>query len=151
METMSTLSEVEITIIERACARLVLDFVDRSDQRDHEGLAALFAPDACLVRPNGESLIGRAAILESYRSRPAGRITRHICTNVRITVLSAERARGISYAVVYSANENAPPDGHFGVKADARRLVGEFEDEFVRTTDGWRFANRRCRFVMHTG
>jgi hypothetical protein len=150
METMSSLSELEILTIERACERLVLDFVDRSDRRDHEGLAALFTPDACLVRPNGESLTGRAAIFESYKSRPAGRITRHICTNIRITVLSAERARGMSYAVVYSANESEPPIGHFGLKADARQLVGEFEDEFVRTPDGWRFSNRRCRFTMHT-
>jgi len=137
-------------MIEHACQRLVLDFVDRSDRQDYEALTALFDSNASLVRPNGEALTGATAILKSYQSRPAGRITRHICTNIRISVLSPERARGFSYAVVYSANANDASEGHFGAKADARVLIGEFDDEFVRTAQGWRFANRRCRFVMHT-
>jgi hypothetical protein len=28
-------------------------------------------------------------------------------------------------------------------------LVGEFEDEYVQTAEGWRIASRRARFVMH--
>ena len=148
---MSNLSLSDIQLIEHDCERLVLDFVDRSDRQDYEALAALFASNASLVRPNGEALTGSAAILKSYQSRPAGRITRHICTNIRITVNSTESARGFSYAVVYSANANDAAETHFGVRADARVLVGEFDDEFVRTPQGWRFANRRCRFVMHTG
>lgn len=103
-----------------------------------------------MVRPNGDSLIGREAILKSYTSRPGGRITRHICTNIRITVESPERARGSSYAVVYSAVPERPPTAHFGIEAETRHLVGEFEDEFVRTPDGWRIQTRRARFVMHT-
>jgi ketosteroid isomerase-like protein len=136
--------------IERECERLVLDFAHFSDRQDYESLAALFAPDGVLLRPGGEPLAGRAAIVKSYRSRPPGRITRHICTNTRITVESADRARGLSYAVVYSTNMNEPPEGHFGPKADPRQLIGEFEDEFVRTEEGWRIASRCARFLMHT-
>jgi len=44
---------------------------------------------------------------------------------------SADRARGFSYALVYSWTANNPPD----VK------VGEFEDEFVRTPEGKLAAN----------
>jgi hypothetical protein len=136
--------------IARACERLVLDFAHFSDSQDYESLAGLFAPNGTMVRPSGDSFVGRAAIIESYRSRPAGRITRHVCTNIRITIESADRAHGLTYAVVYSANANQPPEAHFGVKADPRQLVGEFEDEFVRTEEGWRIASRRARFVMHT-
>jgi hypothetical protein len=125
---------------ERDCERLVLDFVHFSDRQEYESLAALFVPDGCLSRPTGDPLVGRDAILKSYQSRPAGRITRHICTNIRITMESAERARGFSYALVYSWTADNPAD----VK------VGEFEDEFVRTPEGWRFASRDARFVMHT-
>ena len=74
MEELSHLSAADVLVIERACERLVLDFVDRSDKQDYEGLAALFTSNASLVRPNGESLTGAAAILKSYQSRPAGRI-----------------------------------------------------------------------------
>jgi ketosteroid isomerase-like protein len=136
--------------IERACERLVLDFAYFSDRQDYEALAALFTLDGTMVRPAGDPLVGRAAIIKAYQSRPADRITRHICSNIRITVESAERASGISYAVVYSANAGEPPEAHFGLKAGPRHLIGEFEDEFVRTDEGWRIAARRARFVMHT-
>ena len=136
--------------IERSCERLVLDFAHFSDSRDYEALAKLFVEDAVLTRPSGDPLTGRAAILESYRSKPAGRITRHVCTNVRITVDSESSAKGLTYAVVFSANAGETPEGHFGVKADTRQLIGEFEDEFVLTGEGWKFKSRRARFVMHT-
>jgi uncharacterized protein (TIGR02246 family) len=141
---------IAIIAIERACERLVLDFVHHSDTQNPEALAELFTDDATVVRPTGDSLEGRAAILASYRARPAGRITRHICANIRITVESADRARGLTYALVYSGNAEAPAYAHFGIEAEPRQLVGEFEDEFVRTSEGWRFSSRHARFVMHT-
>src|SRR5262249_5934164 len=116
---------------------------------DYDGLAALFTSDGTMVRPTGDALVGRDAILMSYQSRPAGRITRHVCTNIRITVDSHDRAHGLTYAVVYSANANRPPEAHFGIQADPRQLIGEFEDEFVLSEDGWRIASRRARFVMN--
>jgi hypothetical protein len=137
--------------LEQVCTRLVLDYVYFNDTQNYEELARLFAEDGVFIRPNGDSVSGRNAILNSYRSRPAGRLTRHICTNIRITPTSANRASGLTYAIVYSANPNETPVQHFGLKADGRTLIGEFEDEFVRTDEGWRFASRRARFVMHTG
>jgi hypothetical protein len=137
--------------VEQLCTRLVLDYVHFNDTQSYEELARLFAEDGVFIRPNGESINGRDAILHSYRSRPAGRLTRHFCTNIRITPKSTDRASGLTYAVVYSANSNDPQVQHFGRKADPRTLIGEFEDEFVRTAEGWRFASRRARFVMHTG
>ena len=29
-------------------------------------------------------------------------------------------------------------------------LVGEFDDEFVKTPEGWRFDSRRGRVILHT-
>jgi hypothetical protein len=136
--------------IERACERLILDFAYFSDKQDYESLAGLFAPEGSMTRPTGDALVGRAAILKSYQSRPAGRMTRHICTNIRITIAAPDRARGFTYAVVYSANTNEPLEAPFGFNAGSRHLIGEFEDEFVLTEEGWRIASRRARFVMHT-
>jgi len=136
--------------IERACERLILDFAYFSDQQDYESLAALFTIDGTMTRPTGDLLAGRTAIIRAYQARPSGRMTRHVCTNIRVTVESADRARGHTYAVVYSANATVPPQSHFGFEADARHLIGEFEDEFVRTDEGWRIASRQARFVMQT-
>src|SRR5688572_8435076 len=97
------MTEIEQIVIERACERLVLDFVGANDRQDYEALAALFAPKSTLSRPSGDTLLGRDAILESYQSRTSGHVTRHICTNIRITVESEDRARGLTYALVYTA------------------------------------------------
>jgi hypothetical protein len=34
--------------------------------------------------------------------------------------------------------------------AEARQRVGEFEDEFARTAEGWRIRCRRAAFLLHT-
>jgi hypothetical protein len=144
------MTETELLVIERACERLVLDSVAFNDALDFESFAGLFSAEGVMIRPAGDELVGPAAILAAYRSKPAGRTTRHIVTNVRITVEASDRARGLSYAVVYGANACGPTEGAFGVRADPRQLVGEFEDEFILTAEGWRFRSRRARFVMHT-
>ena len=144
------MTELEVIAIEHACERIVLDSVGFVDGQAYEALAALFVPDGILTRPNGDRIIGPAAILKAYTSRPGGRITRHVVSNIRVTVESLNRALSLSYALVYSAPADGPADGAFGVQAEPRHLVGEFEDEFVRTPEGWRFALRRARFVMHT-
>ena len=121
-------------MIERACERLVLDFAYFSDHWEYESLGALFTEQGIMVRPSGTRLEGRDAIVAAYRATPADRITRHICTNIRITVESPDRATGITYATVYS--NSATPK------------IGEFEDEFRRTPEGWRIASRIARFVI---
>ena len=135
------MGSVEDTLaIERACERLVLDFAYYSDHQEYESLAQLFAADGIMGRPGLVPVVGRDAILQAYRARPAGRMTRHVCSNIQITAESADRAWGLTYAVVYSATGDEK----------AQERIGEFEDQFVRTTDGWRFASRQARFVMHT-
>jgi hypothetical protein len=128
------LTEQEILVIERDCERLIVDFAYFSDHREYESLGTLFMANGNMTRPSGNVLAGREAIVNSYKATPADRVTRHICSNIRIAVESMDRARGVTYAVVYSTNGNP--------------RVGEFEDEFQRTADGWRIAARIARFVI---
>jgi SnoaL-like protein len=145
-----SLTPLEALLIERACERLVLESVALNDRQDYDGLAQLFAEHAVLTRPSSpEPIVGKENIMRSYRSRPAARLTRHVCSNIRITVESPDRARGTSYVLLFSANAEQAPDGHFGVKADARQVLGAFEDEFARTEDGWRITARRATFTLH--
>lgn len=128
------MTEKEIIAIERACERLVVDFAYFSDRREYDLLGALFVADGTMTRPSGNVLAGREAIVRSYKATPAERVTRHICTNIRIEVESVDQARGMTYALVYSTNGNP--------------RVGEFEDEFLRSPEGWRIATRIARFVI---
>jgi len=144
-------TEIETMLIERACERLITEFFEAVDLRDEARLDSLFTEDATYARPIAPDAIisGRDAIRKSFEARPAGRVGRHTCSNVHITVESAGRATGTHRVVLYMGPEQSP-DPQFGYKADARVLIGEFADVFVNTSQGWRFHSRRGRVILHT-
>jgi hypothetical protein len=148
----AALSDLEVLVIERACERLINEFFEAIDLRNDAHLDNLFADDATYSRPTDPNTVitGREVIRAAFESRPAGRVTRHTCSNIRITVDSADRAHGISRVVLYAGPTDPPAHAQFGYKADARQLVGEFDDEFVKTAAGWRFFSRRGRVILHT-
>ena len=147
------LSDRQRAHIERTCTRLVLDAADRTDRQDYPGLAELFHENGRLYRPTApqQPLEGREAILAAYRQRPGSRVTRHFCSNIRVTVESAGYARVHCYVQVFAANTEQPADGPFGLPLDGRVMIGEFDDVCVADNGEWRFAERRARFVMHRG
>ena len=117
--------------IEWDCARLINLYAQLNDAARWEEVAVLYAPDGLMTRPTAPDapIIGREAILAAFQARPP-RTTRHICSNIVITVESATRARGSSAMLLFTAADTPP-------------LVGGFDDAFVLTSDGWRFAVRR--------
>ncbi|HEY1283703.1 MAG TPA: nuclear transport factor 2 family protein [Steroidobacteraceae bacterium] len=145
-------SDLEVLLIERACERLICEFFEAIDARNDRHLEHLFTAEATYARPIDPHTIisGRDAIVKAFIARPGGRVSRHVTSNVRITVESAERARGVSRVVLYAGPDEPAAHPQFGFKADARQLVGEFDDEFVKTSAGWRFASRRGRVILHT-
>lgn len=144
------MSPLERLVAEAACRDLVMQAALRTDAQDHEGFAALFAPDATVTRPGGQPLQGRDAILASYRARPKERLTRHLVNNCVVEMVSDTEASGMSYVQVWSATAGGAA-GAFGLQAHSRIAVGEFADRFVRLPEGWRIARREARFVMHSG
>jgi hypothetical protein len=149
---MSTLSDAEILTIERTCEKLIYEFAEALDLRNDGHLVNLFTEDATYARPTDPSTVisGRETIVKTFEARPAGRVTRHICSNVRITVDSATRAHGVSRVVLIAGPTDPAAHPQFGYKADVRQLIGEYDDEFVKTPHGWRFASRRGRVILHT-
>lgn len=144
------MDDLQILLIENACRRLVLQAAAHADAHEPERLAELFTPDGVLTRPNAEPLQGRDAIRDAYRQRPAQRITRHLVTNTRVEVRSPTEASASSYVLLW-AGESGPARGPFGHPAQPRQLVGEFDDRFILTPEGWRIAQRIARFVLHCG
>jgi hypothetical protein len=125
------LSATDRRAIEWDCARLVSLYAQLNDAARWEEVAALYAPDGLMTRPTAPDapIVGREAILAAFRARPP-RVTCHISSNIVVTVESARRARGTSAMLLFTA-------------ADAPPLIGGFQDVFVLTEDGWRFAERR--------
>lgn len=116
--------------IEHDCARLIALYANLNDEARWDEVAALYADDGVMVRPTApdKPTEGRDAILAAFKARPP-RVTRHICSNVVIDVESETTASGISAMLLFTGASEP--------------LVGSFHDRFVRTADGWRFAERR--------
>lgn len=143
-------ADLQALLIEQACRTLVLRSAALSDAGDAAALAALFSEDAELVRPGAPAITGRAAIEQSYRQRPAGRITAHMVLG---TVFEGaigsgdEEARATSRVLVWTADAGTEPGPH-GRPAEPRQRLGFFADRFVRTAEGWRIRQRRAGFEM---
>ena len=124
------MTEAERRAAEYDCARLIANYANLNDEARWDEVAALYAEDGVMIRPTAPDapVHGREAILAAFKSRPA-RTTRHVCSNVVITVEGPDTATGVSAMLLFTG-ATVP-------------LVGSFHDKFVRTAEGWRFGERR--------
>jgi 3-phenylpropionate/cinnamic acid dioxygenase small subunit len=131
----------EIRAIEWECQRVIVRYANLNDQRRWHEVAALYIEDGSMVRPSapGEKIVGRAAILASLLARPAERATRHLCTNVEVTVEAPDAATASSTYLIYSGvqAEAGPP-----VSDGRPPSLCEFRDRLRKTPEGWRFVER---------
>lgn len=133
------MTDLERMLIEHACARLVADYGYYADNGPQAAFADLFTEDGVLGLPTGETR-GRAAVGQG--GMPAGLVTRHSMSNVRITALSDTEAEGTSYLTLYVARR-PDPDKPAETKIAAPTNVGVYVDRYRKTPDGWRIAERR--------
>ena len=149
---MAELDPLQRVLIIQACTELINRFAERNDARDADALADMFVEDGMFARPTmpDQPIRGRETIRERFRARPPGTLTRHVCTNTVVTVLSATEARAHSYILLFTA---AVAEGAvLPVKADTKQLLGAFDDTFVRDADGaWKFKNRQGSLAMTIG
>src|SRR6218665_1757707 len=122
-----TLSAVDRMLAEQACRDLVVQAAAFTDAQSHEDFAALFTEDGALIRPGPEHIQGQAAIIESYRSRPAGRITRHLKRH-NLGERGARPAPPPPGCGLLWSGLASDAAGPFGRPAQARQVVGEFDD-----------------------
>lgn len=128
--------------IEADCTRLINLYALRNDAGDWDAVTALYAEDGLLTRPSApdKPIVGREAILAAFKARPA-RAGRHVCSNIVVDVESATRATAFSVILLFQGE--ASEDGGLPVRDPKGPLVGWFRDRFVKTAQGWRFAERR--------
>jgi len=143
-------NELDLMLIERACARVVIDSATFNDRKDWPALAALYTDDGVVVRPNGQRLEGRPAIEAAYASGAPDRVTRHLCSNVRVDVEGPDSARVTTAVLIVSGVRSDDPDVTLGIAPNERHVVGEFADRLVRTDAGWRIAERHASLTMNT-
>jgi hypothetical protein len=96
-----------------------------------ETYASLFAPGAVFGRPRTE---GRENLAALANTQPRGAMyVRHFITN-HVIEPSPGGAVGKQYAVIIDIGENGSPSGI--------ALGGRYDDEYVKTPQGWKFKSR---------
>ena len=131
-------------LAERACERLILDFVHRLDLGEPASVAELFTEDGVWEWPSpgdGRRSEGREALRKYFGARPADKLSRRTMSNIRVTVTSADTAEATSYFTTYRIE--GWTDGM--VPAGPPVQVGHYEDTFRRVDGQWLLASR----VLH--
>ncbi|QMU72449.1 nuclear transport factor 2 family protein [Streptacidiphilus sp. P02-A3a] len=126
-------------LAERACERIIVDFIHRLDLGEPSTVAELFTPDGVWRWPFGDRRIeGREALRAYFGSRPADRLSRRLMTNLLVTVESPTTARAVSYLTTYRV------DGYTGGMIEPRVPVnvGHYEDVFRNIDGTWLLAAR---------
>jgi SnoaL-like domain len=121
------------------CTALMHEYGYRFDHGNGVGVADLFVDDGEWISP-AVSCRGRDELIAFFtlRDQMTERLTRHVVTNITVTVHSADEATARSIAIEYRGNRG--PDGMTTDTVPA--LVGDYEDEFVRVDGVWKFRRR---------
>jgi 3-phenylpropionate/cinnamic acid dioxygenase small subunit len=116
---------------------LIVRLARATDDGDIDEYAELMVIDATWQMPGGDEVSGRDSVLASARERRAagltgpGAHTRHLVSMVSVSV-EGDRARARSSWQYYSQTTTSP----------SLSAMGSYADEFVRTSEGWRFTGR---------
>jgi len=137
-----------LMLAEKECRDLVLAAARAVDSQDYAGLVALFTDDATLVRPGGEPLHGRAAILASYNSKSPDRLTCHVVSNHSVHLQGPALALSQCTVQLYATDKRTEYTSR-GRAAEPVVLIGQIADRIVRTPQSWRIQERRAWFDMH--
>lgn len=129
---------------EQACARLCHDFAAAVDARQYDAFVALFAADGVFDRA-GQASHGHAEIRRFLDARPADRVTRHVCTNIRIDLTGLDSGTGSCYALVFQAQS---PDAAVQPLPTPVPMVVEYHDDYQCGPQGWRFRHRRVKIIF---
>jgi 3-phenylpropionate/cinnamic acid dioxygenase small subunit len=119
-----------------AIEALVTEYAWLLDHRRWDEVQTLFTGDAVLFI-RGREIVGTDGLATWAEARAAkeSRRTQHQMTLVRLEPVSRDQVKGTAALVLHVAKS-----GGGGTYVD---LVGEYEDEYVRTSAGWRFRRRR--------
>lgn len=141
----------ERLLIERECQRLVTLYCHYVDHGEAARIVDLFTEDGTWSGP-GVNMDGQDQLREGFQARQdnTARMSRHVCNNLLVDVIDEDHATGSVYLTLYRHDGK---QGRVFSPLEGPAMVGEYQDRFVRTAAGWRFAERvtKASFVRQEG
>jgi hypothetical protein len=136
--------DAEAALIRAEIEALNVEFWYRVDHHGGDGVAELFTADGVYSVPGGRNT-GRATIAASYEQRRARgpRVSRHVHSNLHVTIESPRRAHGVSMLTLWARDGEAPQALTLPVS------VSDVEDDYVLEPDGkWRIEHRHISAAL---
>ncbi len=133
----------ESAIVE-ACTNLVHNYAYSRDHHNADDYANVFAQNGVFLF-RGQRFEGRAAIRKRMLDS-SGQTTRHVMSNVQVTVETPEKARVVSYVTVTIATAT-----EFPIQTSGATALGEYHDVCAKTTEGWKIQKRQFVDVFTLG
>jgi len=122
-----------------ALVETIADFAAATDARDWKTIASLLTEDALAY-----GACGRTAVVDRMLAHLGGvGPSQHLLGNHRVTIEGNE-ARILSYGRVHHVGAG-PSEGSF------YECLGEYDDNWVRTRDGWRLSRRQFQIRISLG
>jgi len=138
----------EVTDIVRVCSDLLVRYTHFADLGELHRIPELFTHDGIWATP-AEEHKGQDALRERFEAMAEEalsiqRVTRHVCSNMLVDVLSPEEATATVYLTLYlrAGPRESPAPNPVPTK------IGQYRDRLVKTVEGWRFAERRCSYAF---
>ncbi len=131
---------------EAACRGLVTELAWLVDHGEIDAAIELFTADARIDR-DGELAIGIDAIAAQFRARPPRRLTRHVLSNLDVTLTGAQTAQSRCYVTVYR-HRWAGETPALPVPMTGPETLGEYHDHFRCEAGRWRIASRTVRSIL---
>ena len=128
---------------ERACEKLAVAAYSLMDRGHYDETSALFTDDAVWVR-GGKPVVGRVAILASLNQPPETDVSRHLVTNVMVSVSSDDEATGTATFIPLRGARRE--DGT--VATPPLTNVGDLAFRFRREADGWRISHLQPTMIF---
>ncbi len=136
----------QVHVIERECAKVLMQCRRHADMKEFEQAAALFAPDVVFRSGDGEPLVGREANLAAMHANIGDVFMRCVISNILVSVIDADHATATSYWIMYNHQQADVDDGKV-TTAEPTRFC-ESEDAFVRTDEGWLISERHFKTML---
>jgi len=145
-------SQAEMRNVEQACYALAAEYAEIVDSQDYARLREIFAEDGTFTRPSSPPVVlrGADAIVAWFESRPRTRLTFHLISNFRVRMETMDTAVGTCRVLLYTSDPSEPETLGEGRKTASKQMMGTYQDRYIRTPKGWRFAERGGSILYHT-
>lgn len=130
-----------------AIADLFLAYAEHVDLFEIDELVDLFTEDATLDFGHGRLFGGHERLRVLLRERMSQyENTSHHISNIRVRLTGPDTARASVYVYAWHRRPGSPAGGQ-----EDMHIWGRYDDDIVRTPEGWRIAYHRIRAAGEAG